>query len=487
VELEKVELDTIDAIMSKNVENLITGKNSSVSCSTRTLISKQFRNGIFNRFDIIVRYLAIEELYNLNNYGIELYNKMQKKRGTKARYHTIRRFENLINQIQQYGFNSSSRIVIDQDMHLFDGSHRLACALFYKLSDMPVQIKLCTEPVYYSLDWFKINGFMPKELELMENKLLDIFHELDLFFVGTLWPPVSPYFKEISESIAREYNVLLNKEIVFENRFEFEAFVRGVYAIDDIEKWKIDKKIQCFKQYEPIVRLFYFDLMPPNFRAKAANGKAISIEVENIKKKYRTKYSEIIKDYFYDIVIHVGDNYDHTQHIIRLLKKDLNLEAFVESLEGMRYSFIKMETPYMLSSFPKEFPLNKDLDIVCHPDDFVEICNLAENFSVRYLDKYEVVKINEPGRLRLRFELNGFLIYQLDIADHFEKMDKDYFMSALNRRDYINGYYILNKQDEIVVRFIEYRKDPSKIHHQDYIKQNQAYFNTESIRKALSN
>ncbi|WP_201339383.1 hypothetical protein [Isorropodon fossajaponicum symbiont] len=45
------------------------------------LIVRQFKEGKFNRFDVIVRYLAIENHFNQNDCGFSLYRKMQIERG----------------------------------------------------------------------------------------------------------------------------------------------------------------------------------------------------------------------------------------------------------------------------------------------------------------------------------------------------------------------------------------------------------------------
>ncbi|MDQ4679244.1 ParB N-terminal domain-containing protein, partial [Stenotrophomonas maltophilia group sp. RNC7] len=118
---------------------------------------------IFNRMDTIVRYLAIEEYYGENNCGFRLYDKMQRARGQKI--HDIDRFKELIKSIERNGFSKDSSILVDPNLQLVDGSHRLACALYFNLKRISINTQLQPVNIEYSIDWFKDAGFTEEELE----------------------------------------------------------------------------------------------------------------------------------------------------------------------------------------------------------------------------------------------------------------------------------------------------------------------------------
>ena len=67
------------------------------------------------------------------------------------------------------------------------------------------------------------------------------------------------------------------------------------------------------------IRIIKIEILEPNFRHKD-NNHLISKVVEELKEEIRTKYKSKVDNYFYDIIIHIGDNYSHTQQSEKLLK-----------------------------------------------------------------------------------------------------------------------------------------------------------------------
>ncbi|MDQ4679420.1 hypothetical protein, partial [Stenotrophomonas maltophilia group sp. RNC7] len=116
--------------------------------------------------------------------------------------------------------------------------------------------------------------------------------------------------------------------------------------------------------YDKNIRILTLDIGDPKFRAKAKNSKPISIKVEAIKKKYREKYSKKIENYFYDIIMHIGDNYEHSAHMIKIMQKDIDIIKFLKSIDPYKYALTKVDVPYMPKDFPRSYPLNKDMDIL---------------------------------------------------------------------------------------------------------------------------
>lgn len=71
------------------------------------------------------------------------------------------------------------------------------------------------------------------------------------------------------------------------------------------------------KDYEKNIRII--EIINPSFRKKELNNHNISQTVEKIKAKYRDKYCNKVNNYFYDIIIHIGDNYSHIKEIGKVL------------------------------------------------------------------------------------------------------------------------------------------------------------------------
>ena len=295
--------------------------------NTEKLLAYQYKDGKFNRYDIIVRYLAIEEYFGKNDFGFDLYKKMQEKRGYLQRIDhkvvddSLKKFISLIKNIEKKGFDECSLIPVDKNQALIDGSHRVATALYFDIKLLPLKLNRKRFDTIYSLEWFEKKGFSQDEINLIEQKKKEIFYKKDIYFQIILWPPVQKYFGEIESSIKEKYNILDNYNISFKDKSSFKDFVFGIYESDDIDDWKIEKKLTGFNNFDLSIRVIEVEITNPRFRRKGLNNHDISQEVESIKKEYRTKYKDKVDDYFYDIIMHIGDNYHHTREIAKVIRK----------------------------------------------------------------------------------------------------------------------------------------------------------------------
>jgi len=159
-------------------------------CSLDKLFNKQHKNGNFNRMDIVVRYLAIEQYYGKNNSGYELYTKMQQKRAQytgprkvknkniQRKSHDLSKFKELITDIENNGYNVLEKININHKLKLRDGSHRIACALYFGVKYVPIKFSKSSGAADYGIDWFRSNGFLESEIELINQKYSEIVTEI---------------------------------------------------------------------------------------------------------------------------------------------------------------------------------------------------------------------------------------------------------------------------------------------------------------------
>jgi len=284
---------------------------------TDKFLGYQYVNGNFNRFDTIVRYLAVENFYHKNDYGFELYRKMQDKRGFIEGAEA--KFKDLIVSIEKNGFSIYSPLPVSRNQALIDGSHRLAIALYFNQTILPIRRSLFNYSIFYGIDWFIKNNFSDKEIKLITDKKKEIFYNKGLYFQVILWPPMKNYFSEIEKSISQEYRVLNSYTKSVESNLKESIF--DIYKSDNIEDWKIEKKIEGFENYSKEIRIIEIEIPNPRFRRKSSTNQDISREVEAIKRKYRNKYKHIIPNYFKDTIIHIGDNYYQTKEIAKSLDK----------------------------------------------------------------------------------------------------------------------------------------------------------------------
>jgi hypothetical protein len=284
---------------------------------TPKILAKQIKNGEFNRYDIIIRYLAIENYYGQNNIGFDLYNKMQALRVNEKQDSTYRLIS-LVQNIEKFGFNNQSPILVDRHQNLIDGSHRFAASLYFDRDVLPLKRYRLRKEIYYGIEWFVENNFNKNELNIIINKTSEIFINKGIYFPIILWPPVNNFFDEIEEKISKKYKIIKSIDLFFDK--DFDRFVEEIYQIDDIESWKIKKKMKGMSNYQKNIRVIYIDIVNPKYRKKSINGHDISIVVEKIKRKYRAEYANKVDNYFYDIIIHIGDNYYHNRAINNILE-----------------------------------------------------------------------------------------------------------------------------------------------------------------------
>jgi len=156
---------------------------------TSSLLAKQMVDHTFNRYDIIVRFMAIDSFLNAKNEGINLYERMQKKRGGSAYKNPWKVFQELITSFNKKGVDSNFPLLVNKDLQIVDGAHRLACALYFNEPFIAIKIdkKLNYSP--YGINWFKSNDFSTEELDLILQKKQRILISNHLYFEIVLWPP----------------------------------------------------------------------------------------------------------------------------------------------------------------------------------------------------------------------------------------------------------------------------------------------------------
>ena len=305
----------------------------------RELIKAQKHKEKFSRFDIVVRSAYLDSI-GTPKYGLykALYNKMQILRTGHA-CHTngipwVEQFLLLDRSFCKNGYIDEYPLVVNDDLHLINSSHRASLCLHHKIDKIPINISddwlahlenkgLKTKTYFdYGIGWFRDNGFSDKELKMIIDSKNSIFEELGLYFYVILWPPAAKYFKDILRDISNNHEVISSKQIDFGK--DFDSIVREIYQIDNIEEWKLNKKINSMKNSsnDTSVMVIKLDLFGTKFRRKTKFPDCeISLESEAIKKKIRDKYKDKIDKYFYDIIIHMSDNYDHVNHINQTFKR----------------------------------------------------------------------------------------------------------------------------------------------------------------------
>lgn len=140
----------------------------------------------YQRMDVIIKYLAIENYYHKNNYGFALYQKLQCLRqkqsgGLPVNYEKmcVNVFTTLISSIEKEQFKKDSCITCDEDLTLIDGAHRLAACLYFGIREMNarvLQLKVCMSSPFTTA-YLRAGGFTEEELALINAKTKELMEK----------------------------------------------------------------------------------------------------------------------------------------------------------------------------------------------------------------------------------------------------------------------------------------------------------------------
>lgn len=291
-------------------EDISSAFPQTIKINTDELLLCQYKEGLFNRYDIVVRLLAIEEYYGKNNYGFSLYEKMQSRRAQDGSYGRIsmQRFRKLIQSYEKNGYEEDSELIIDERLHLVDGSHRLALAIYFGVARLTVRIVKREDEIFYGREWFA-ELFSDDECKIIEEKLSVTEAGWSGVIKGILWPSVAEYFDEIINVIREQYPVTNINDIEFAPD-EFEKIVHEIYQMDSIAEWKINTKLKYMKPFSPYrIRVFDVYMGNPEFRRKKAVEGILSDKGANLKEKIREIYKGKVSGYFSDVIFHTADNF----------------------------------------------------------------------------------------------------------------------------------------------------------------------------------
>ena len=283
--------------------------------STSALLNTQFTNGTFCHYDLLLYYNAIQSIMIKNGKKNLDFNKILKI----IKNEKLNDFLNLIDSFKNNGFRSRYPIIISTNGLILDGSKRMACALYFDIPEVPIIIQKSNKKITFHRKWIKEN-FGKKDFSKLESIRDDLFMKRGLWSWVMLWAPAKPWFDKIQQDLSRFGTIKLQKTIHLGK--SLPDFMRKMYSMDDIQKWKIELKINAMQDFEPTARVIAMEFISDKYRIKKdAPGHQSEIAV-HLKKLIRRKYGIKVPNYFYDIIIHIGDNYEHNRKTCELLEKN---------------------------------------------------------------------------------------------------------------------------------------------------------------------
>lgn len=281
-----------------------------------TILQLQCNGSGFNRYDTLLRYLTFFWHTQGTGDAFTHYERMQRCRVNRE---TTIVFKQLISSVQRSGFAVDRHpILLNHNGALVDGSHRLACALAVGADTIPVRIERRKAPRAYNRSWFHENDFDDNVIHEMDRSLTNILIDSGAAFELILWPPAQSFVDAIEDDIRAKYQVIAKSVNAKINNLA--GFVRQAYANDDIAAWKIEKKIYHMAEYAPVVSVFSFVVTEPEYRTKAVSGSYLSTAMESLKSELRNRYKHQLRNYIYDILLHIGDNPVHNRQMVSAMR-----------------------------------------------------------------------------------------------------------------------------------------------------------------------
>lgn len=467
-------------------------------------------------YDLSVRYLAIEEYYQRNNFGFELYKKMhvlggnygqinenekyyrkrnRKKRGAKfgigKEEHSIEQFKELIESFEKNGYDENSYVMADRNLLSMNGSHRTAIAVYKKQEFINVELKNRLFDRRYSVDWFWQNGFTRNEIKKIDETVHaivdDCRNQIGNYFC-ILYPPAIKYFDDITEDI-KVYDTDNIKVVDYVDYNcevdDFVGFLRTIYCFDSINELNLESKIKAILKAADIkdrmvsFRIISLKINNPLYRLKADNGMPESVALvrlkENIRKRYRSKEERFSQtksgEYKHDVIIHSTDNYLSNKAMRIVLNMGRDLSDLILRLSNCSYCIVESSTDKMSSRFPQNFYLNEDIDIFVLKNELERVTEITEKFCKELFDDdwvaVETVKSNYGKRVKVL--LRDTLIVMFDFMVCLPGLKESYIQDCVLRCD-VEPYRHLKLEDEVMVRLAKYIQNKDKNWHADFIK-----------------
>ena len=144
--------------------------------------------------------------------------------------------------------------------------------------------------------------------------------------IGIVWNAAQQFSDDIIEDMKKMVCVLETFEMdLSDNYFDF---VKKIYLSENMEQWKIEKKILHMKtQTNEKISVIFFEFDESKMHYHPYKKKNVYSCLEECKTFIREKYKVLIDNYTFDIVFHSTDNLQELKNCYDLIKEYLLEES----------------------------------------------------------------------------------------------------------------------------------------------------------------
>lgn len=226
-----------------------------------------------DRLDIIAKWIYIDCYEKKASYGKDIYlqhlkaitkNSMveggnESKNGINE---FIRQFNTLIIDIKGNGYRDEYLPVpVDNRHRILDGSHRVACCLYYnkkvKIIELPVNLRTS-----YDYSFLTKNNLSEEYIDDIVNKYAHLKNDV---YLANIWPVAIGKDKELEEIMSAHGSIIYKKSITLTQSGGIN-YIRQIYKK---EKWVgsiYDGFEGCYRKYKPcfgknnVLRIVLFEI-----------------------------------------------------------------------------------------------------------------------------------------------------------------------------------------------------------------------------------
>tara|TARA_R110002020_G_scaffold59538_4_gene162249 strand:+ start:5105 stop:5728 length:624 start_codon:yes stop_codon:yes gene_type:complete len=172
----------------------------------------------------------------------------------------------------------------------------------------------------------------------------------------------------------------------------------------------------------------------------------------------------------------------------------LDLEKIFKLAEPLKYVAIKIDAPGFTKNFPKNYPIGRDVDVVCHEEDFHKFIKICDDNITYPQDHTKHIIKDSATQTRFRVHAPSYFLrpnprptdkmiqgkpwtqlhFQIDITttsngDYLE-LNKDFIDALYDKIEYLNCVKVLPTEKETIFRMLVVEKTRQLSHHSDYLK-----------------
>ena len=145
---------------------------------------------LFKRWDLIPRYLAVENHFGENDYGWDLFRKLRTHQASEFGDGTAQseydqsvrtNFESLIESVGANGYDREHPLVVhEKGLRINGGLLRFTCCLWFGIDEIPCVFDMINPNPSYSLTWMRSEvGYTASELKLIRDAHDRMFTKLE--------------------------------------------------------------------------------------------------------------------------------------------------------------------------------------------------------------------------------------------------------------------------------------------------------------------